>query len=148
MVFLSALLFLVSGHLAGTYLFYFFHRHIFHGSLGRYPVLSQLRAIHTRHHSRPDDPDTYLFPWWANLIIWSSLSSLFLIAPMFSIGIASFFMYYAYRHRSAHTGKDTKAARHHKSHHYKNPAANFSGAHPFVDRVFGTYDPSYCQIKR
>jgi len=145
---LSALFLLVMGHFFGAYMFYFFHRHIFHGSLGKYPLLSRWKSIHTRHHRRPDDPGTFFFPWWANLLIWTLAAGLFLVTPAFALGLASFFAYYAYRHRSAHVGADTRSGVHHRSHHYGNPRANFSGAYPFVDRVFGTYDPAAIRIKK
>ena len=137
---LSALLIFVAGHFSGAYMFYFFHRHIFHGSLGKYPLLRQWRSIHTRHHRRPLDPGTFFFPWWANLAIWVFAVCLFLVTPAFSIGLASFFAYYAYMHRAAHVGADTRSGRHHRSHHYGKHNANFSGAYPFIDKIFGTYE--------
>jgi len=134
-----SLLLAVLGHLFGAYMFYFFHRYIFHGPLGKYPVLKQWKAIHTRHHQRPEDPGAFFFPWWANLAVWSFAIGVFILAPAFSIGLISFFALYAYRHRRAHTGADTKAANHHMSHHLGKVKSNFSGTYPFIDKVFGTY---------
>jgi len=145
---LSVLLLLIAGHLFGAYMFYFFHRYIFHGHLGRYPLLRQWREIHTNHHRRPKDPGTFFFPWWANLTIWIFAGCLFLATPPFAIGMASFFVYYAYRHRAAHMGADTVSGRHHRSHHHGKQTANFSGAYPFVDKLFGTYELVPVKIKK
>jgi sterol desaturase/sphingolipid hydroxylase (fatty acid hydroxylase superfamily) len=145
---LSALLLFGVGHFSGAYMFYFFHRYIFHGPLGKYPILRRWKYIHVMHHRRPSDPGSFFFPWWANLAIWALAAVLFFVAPAFSVGLASFFGYYAYRHRAAHIGADTRSGRHHRSHHYGKPTANFSGAYPFVDRVFGTYEPIPIRIKR
>jgi len=145
---ISALLLFGVGHFFGAYMFYFFHRYIFHGSLGKYPLLRQWSSIHIRHHKRPDDPGTFFFPWWANLLIWSLAIGLFFVTPVFAIGLASFFAYYAYRHRAAHMGADTRSGRHHRSHHRGKPSANFSGAYPFIDRLLGTYELVPVRIKK
>lgn len=129
----------IAGHFFGAYMFYFFHRYIFHGPLGKYPILKQWKAIHTRHHQRPQDPGAFFFPWWANLAVWVYAFSLFLISPPFSIGVISFFAFYAYRHKLAHTGFRSTAADHHMSHHNGKVKSNFSGTYPFIDKIFGTY---------
>ena len=144
----TSLLVLVAGHLSGAYMFYFFHRYIFHGKLGKLPVLKRWKAIHTQHHRTPEDPGSFFFPWWANIIIWSFAGSLFYLSPVFSLGMFSFFATYTYRHRSAHQGSETPSALHHMSHHRKNPLSNFSGTYPFIDRVFGTYDPVPVRVRK
>ena len=145
---MSALLLFAVGHFYGAYMFYFFHRYIFHGPLGRYPLLRQWRAIHANHHRNPNDPGTFFFPWWVNLTIWALAAGLFFVAPAFSLGLVSFFAYYAYRHRAAHVGANTRSGRHHRSHHYGNPNANFSGAYPFIDKIFGTYKLVPVRVKK
>jgi sterol desaturase/sphingolipid hydroxylase (fatty acid hydroxylase superfamily) len=145
---ISALLFFMIGHFFGAYMFYFFHRYIFHGSLGKYPLLKQWRLIHTKHHRNPNDPGSFFFPWWANLLIWVLAAGLFFVSSAFAIGLASFFAYYAYMHRSAHVGADTRSGRHHRSHHYGKANANFSGAYPFIDKLFGTYEPIPVRVKK
>ena len=145
---MSALLLFAVGHFYGAYMFYFFHRYIFHGPLGRYPLLRQWRAIHANHHRNPNDPGTFFFPWWVNLTIWALAAGLFFVAPAFSLGLVSFFAYYAYRHRAAHVGANTRSGRHHRSHHYGKPSANFSGAYPFIDRIFGTYELVPVRVKK
>ena len=145
---MSALLLFGVGHFFGAYMFYFFHRYIFHGALGRYPLLRQWREIHTQHHLKPHDPGTFFFPWWANITIWTLAAGLFFIIPALAIGMGSFFGLYAYRHRAAHVGVNTVSGRHHRSHHYGKPTANFSGAYPFVDKLFGTYELVPVKIKK
>ena len=128
-----------AGHVLGAMLFYCFHRFIFHGPLGKYPILKDWKALHTRHHAQPEDPGSFFFPWWANAIIWIGTGALLAVAPAFSLGMFSFFGVYAYRHRRAHLGSNARWARHHRSHHYSAPRANFSGSYPVIDRIFGTY---------
>ena len=137
-----------AGHASGALLFYSFHRFIFHGPLGRLPVLRHWRSIHTRHHRRPHDPGAFFFPWWANISIWAAAVALFLVSPAFGGGMISFFCLYAYRHRQAHLGSTRRWAIHHQSHHYLSPKANFSGSWPIIDRLFGTYEPYSKEIVR
>jgi sterol desaturase/sphingolipid hydroxylase (fatty acid hydroxylase superfamily) len=129
----------VGGHAVGALLFYCFHRFIFHGPLGKYPILKSWKALHTAHHASPEDPGSFFFPWWANAIIWAGTAALIFVVPAFALGMFSFFGLYAYRHRRAHLGSSSSWARHHKSHHFKFPRANFSGSYPIVDQIFGTY---------
>lgn len=145
---LNFALFLLVGHFFGAYMFYFFHRYIFHGSLGKYPVLKQWRRIHTQHHGSPEDPGAFFFPWWANLSIWLFAGLLSLVSIGFSLGLISFFIFYAFKHRAAHLGAKTFSGKHHRYHHYGKPSANFSGAYPFIDKLFGTYVPVPVNSKR
>ena len=127
------------GHAAGALLFYFFHRVIFHGPLAKYPVFKQWAAFHTRHHARPGEPGAFFFPWWANIAVWAVALGLYFTSPAFGIGMVTFFLVYAYRHRAAHNGSQSSWAQHHQSHHYVKPRANFAGTYPILDRIFGTY---------
>ena len=127
------------GHLTGALLFYFFHRCIFHGSLGKYPILKQWKRVHTKHHADPEDPGSFFFPWWANIMVWTLAGSLVWLNPPAGLGLFSFFGVYSYRHRKAHLGEDTRWARHHMSHHYGSPRANFSGTYPVIDKALGSY---------
>jgi sterol desaturase/sphingolipid hydroxylase (fatty acid hydroxylase superfamily) len=129
----------VGGHAIGALLFYAFHRLIFHGPLGKLPILKAWKQLHTNHHARPKDPGHFFFPWWANAIIWTGTAALLAITPGFALGMFSFFGVYAYRHRQAHLRSDSAWARHHRSHHRHFPNANFSGSYPIVDKLFGTY---------
>ena len=130
-----------AGHLFAALLFYFFHRCIFHGPLGRWPILRNWAAIHTAHPRAPDEPGAFFFPWWANVAVWAFAGVLFALHPAFGAGMFSFFALYAYRHRRAHLGSKSRWAVHHQSHHYVVPRANFSGTWPVLDRVFGSYEP-------
>ena len=138
MSFLTFSVLFLGGHFFAALLFYFFHRAIFHGPLGKWPVLKRWAAIHTAHHGNPEDPGAFFFPWWANLAIWALAGLLMLAAPGFGLGMFSFFALYAYRHRQAHLGSSSTWARHHQSHHFAAPRANFSGTYPFIDKIFGT----------
>ena len=40
----------VVGHLTGALVLYLNHRFIFHGKLGRFPILRSMRKLHTLHH--------------------------------------------------------------------------------------------------
>lgn len=135
---LLSVLFL-GGHIIGALSFYSFHRYIFHGSLGKLPVLRGWKAQHTAHHAAPEDPGHFFFPAWANAIIWAGTAALTWASPAFGLGLFSFFGVYAYRHRKAHLGTQSRWAHHHMSHHFKFPRANFSGTYPIVDRLFGSY---------
>lgn len=132
----------------GALLFYAFHRFIFHGPLGKFPVLRDWKAIHTQHHASPEDPGSFFFPWWANAIIWIGTAALLAVVPAFSLGLFSFFGLYAYRHRKAHLGAETPWARHHRSHHYRVTRANFSGSYPVIDKIFGTYKPVPVRVRK
>jgi sterol desaturase/sphingolipid hydroxylase (fatty acid hydroxylase superfamily) len=142
------LLMIAVGHLAGAYSFYFFHRHIFHGKLGKLPILKSWKRIHTNHHADPKDPGNFFFPMWANIIIWTFSASLIFINWPFAAGLFSFFILYAYRHRKAHEGTQSRWAHHHMSHHNSYPKANFSGTYPFLDKVLGTYRLVPARVKK
>tara|TARA_Y100001963_G_scaffold160093_1_gene267751 strand:- start:3583 stop:4032 length:450 start_codon:yes stop_codon:yes gene_type:complete len=145
---ISWLLLVIAGHIFGAYVFYFFHRYIFHGSLGDHVLLRSWKNIHTMHHARPEDPSTFFFPVWASILIWSLTIACMLVSPPFFLGVMSFFPVYSYRHRKSHMGHDSTASKHHMSHHNVKPRANFSGTYPFIDKVFGTYEPVLARVKR
>ena len=136
-----------AGHAFGALSFYFFHRAIFHGSLGRYPLLKNWKSIHTAHHADPEDPGNFFFPLWANILIWTMSGVVVWLTPAFGLGMFSFFALYSYRHRSAHTGANTRWAHHHMSHHTAFPRANFSGTYPVIDKLFGTYKSELVLVK-
>lgn len=138
MSFLTFSVLFLGGHLSAALLFYFFHRVIFHGPLGKWPVLKKWAAIHTAHHGNPTDPGAFFFPWWANIAIWTLAGTLAYISAGFGLGMFSFFALYAYRHRQAHLDSTAKWAKHHQGHHFVTPRANFSGTYPFIDKLFGT----------
>ena len=76
-----------AGHFAGALLFYSFHRFIFHGPLGKAPILRRWRAIHIQHHRSPLEPGAFFFPWWANVAIWTLAAALVFVSPAFGLGM-------------------------------------------------------------
>ena len=132
-----ALLF-VAGHIFGALLFYFTHRFIFHGKLGKLPLLRLIRKIHTRHHAKPHALERAFFPWWAKIMIAATMILAGFINLPFALGVCSFFPVYTYRHWKAHNGSDAYWAKHHMHHHLKEPASNFGGIYPIIDVIFRT----------
>jgi len=129
----------LGGHTIAALSFYSFHRFIFHGPLGKLPVLRHWKAQHIAHHANPEDPGHFFFPWWANAIIWAGTAAMTLAVPAFGLGLFSFFGVYAYRHRKAHLGTQSRWAHHHMNHHFKFPQANFSGTYPIFDKLLGSH---------
>ena len=141
MQYIAFLLSFALGHIFGSLIFYFTHRFIFHGKLGNFRLLRWLKAIHTRHHAKPDDLEKALFPRWSILPIALAFLIFGYFFPIFSIGVASFFPVYSYRHAKAHSGSDAYWARHHRFHHWKNAHANYGGIYPILDTILGTNVP-------
>lgn len=142
---ISLVLFFV-GHIFSAILVYLNHRFVFHGKLGKLPVLNKLRALHVEHHRHAydDERNLHFEPAWvtASLLIAIALVGTFVSLP-FSIGLSSFAILYAYRHKRIHN-KDTTStfSIHHRHHHTRNARKNFSGVYPVVDRMFGTFENS------
>lgn len=151
---------MVTGHLAGAFLFYATHRWIFHGKMSNpwirrlfaIPGIGHLatkgRKIHAAHHKETlkhgKDIHKHMnvfFPLWGKVTV-AGIVSLFALASIpFAIGVCSFFPVYAYRHQAAHAGSsDAPYARHHLRHHYKNPSVNHGGIYPIFDKIFGTFE--------
>tara|TARA_B100000809_G_scaffold182010_1_gene179760 strand:- start:334 stop:768 length:435 start_codon:yes stop_codon:yes gene_type:complete len=138
---LNPLLFILlifAGHASGGLAFYFTHRFVFHGKLGTFPILDKIKAIHTRHHAKPDSLERALFPTWAKILIAIFMTCIGFINLPFALGVCSFFPVYSHRHWKAHNGSKAYWAKHHMHHHLKDPHSNFGGIYPIVDRVFGT----------
>ena len=130
--------FVAIGHCLGALIFYFTHRFIFHGRLGRLPIFRYIKGIHTLHHARPESVERAFFPGWAKLLIGSVMVMVgFLNFPL-AIGICSFFPVYAYRHWMAHSGSDAYWAGHHMNHHLVDTRTNFGGIYPIIDVIFRT----------
>ena len=138
MLYLSFLLTVALGHIVGTLIFYFTHRFIFHGSLGRLPILKQIRKMHTMHHARPQDLEKAFFPHWAKALIALTVVCVGMISVPFTFGICTFFPVYTYRHWKAHNGSSARWAKHHMHHHLVDPRTNFGGIYPIVDAIFRT----------
>ncbi len=135
---LQVLLLVFAGHCFGALLFYFVHRFIFHGNLGKLPLLKLLRRIHTQHHAKPHNLEKAFFPNWSKPIIVLAMLIVGFANIYFAIGVSSFFPVYAYRHWKAHNGSKAYWARHHMTHHLKHPNKNFGGIYPIIDSLFRT----------
>ena len=110
-------------------------------------MLKSWKKIHSLHHADPKDPGNFFFPMWANILIWSIAGGLTLVSWPIALGLFSFFPVYAYRHRKAHEGINSRWAHHHMSHHLAAPSANFSGTYPILDKIFGTHKPVLVPVK-
>jgi len=144
-MFLSAVLFAL-GHIISALLVYFNHRFVFHGKLGKLPILSNLRLLHIEHHRHAYDEkrNEHFEPIWVTLSLFSviALVGLYINIPL-ACGMASFAAVYAYRHKRIHNkDKDSFFSIHHRYHHTRNAKRNFSGVYPVIDRIFGTYEES------
>jgi len=135
---LGVLALLLVGHALGALSFYFTHRFIFHGKLGRLPILKIIRKIHIEHHAKPYDLEKAFFPTWSKPIIALIMIGVGFVSPPLALGICSFFPVYAYRHWKAHNGSNAYWAKHHMHHHLKNPKANYGGIYPIFDSIFRT----------
>jgi len=128
----------MAGHCIGAFLFYFIHRFIFHGKLGKLPLLKKIRKIHTMHHTKPEDLEKLFFPNWSKVLIGTIMIGVGFINLPLAIGVCSFFPVYSYRHWNAHHGATAHWAKHYMHHHLVNPKANYGGIYPVIDSIFRT----------
>ena len=138
---LNTLLFIpliIIGHISGGLAFYFTHRFVFHGRLGKLPILRKIRTIHIKHHAKPESLERAIFPLWSKILIAFFMVAIGFINLPFTLGVCSFFPVYSHRHWKAHNGSNAYWAKHHMYHHLKDPQSNFGGIYPILDRVFGT----------
>jgi len=138
----SAIFLIFAGHFLGALILYLNHRFVFHGKLGRLPVLSKIKRLHAMHHAHPDDiwMDEFIFvPVWARLIIATAVMAFgVFINAWVAIGVASFMLLYSYRHYEIHTRDRTSKFHNHHGVHHAISTHNFSGIYPFIDDIFGT----------
>ena len=125
-MFISAMFMFLLGHFVAALLVYLNHRFIFHGKLGRLPIIKHYTKFHTMHHAHAYDDkmeDHMFVPWWGQLLITSAILSTSLIFGWwFAFGVLSLSLYYMYKHLAIHRwAVDSEIARHHKIHHLKNP---------------------------
>jgi len=140
-------LLLAIGHCLGALTFYFTHRFIFHGKLGKLPLLKKIRKMHTLHHAKPGDLERTFFPWWAKILIAIVMIGVGTLNLPLAFGRCSFFPVYAYRHWKAHNGADAHWAQHHMHHHLRDIKTNFGGIYPIVDIIFRTNAPAESRVK-
>ena len=130
------------GHIVSAVAVYLNHRFVFHGRLGRLPVLRKLRKLHIKHHLHAyDDERNYYFePLWVKMAFFIILALVSFINIAFSLGLLSFGLLYAYRHKSIHNeDKTSYFSVHHFYHHKVDSRVNYSGVYPSIDRIFGTF---------
>lgn len=130
------------GHCLAALAVYFNHRFIFHGSLGRLPILRKAIKLHILHHlhAYDDDRNKYFEPFWVQLGFFAFVAVIGLILSWaFALGILSFGLLYNYRHKDIHN-EDVLSyfSIHHRYHHVVDSRFNFSGVYPFIDRLFKT----------
>lgn len=124
---------------------YVIHRFLFHSRNGK---LAAVR-IHIRHHAAPGDAAFGTVPLPGSLLMLAAISSPWLLLGEFYwsavFGLVVGYLWHESTHYLAH--KDwflTARGRHlhelHRTHHFKNPRANFGFITLFWDRVFGTFD--------
>jgi hypothetical protein len=138
-----ALSMILLGHFIAALLVYLNHRFIFHGKLGRLPLIKHYTKFHTMHHAHAYDSkmeDHILVPWWGQIIMTLAIMSTgFIFGIWFALGVLSFSFLYMYEHWAIHHwDKTSKASVHHRIHHLKHPFKNYSGIYPFIDDIFGT----------
>lgn len=139
---MTAILF-VLGHLTGAFGIYLNHRFILHGKLGKLPLLNKAMVMHGLHHahSYTDDCLEYIaIPSWGWAMLLGVTGISIAVSPAFGVGLASCWLYYEIMHRYIHfEGRDGEFGQHHRRHHEK-PNINFSGVHPWIDRIFNTME--------
>jgi sterol desaturase/sphingolipid hydroxylase (fatty acid hydroxylase superfamily) len=153
------------GYAVTALTYYGNHRFIFHGKPPKWTPRKIKRLhkwyskFHMQHHLNafPNDDGTtknveeYLrVPFFAKVLASITLGCISFLSLSLAAGILAFFIAYGIRHGTIHginvigfkpLKKDDKYYRHHMSHHTTGNwnKFNFSGVHPIIDRVFGTY---------
>lgn len=152
------------GYAAITLAYYFNHRFLFHKTAPRW-LPKFIRKIHKRYanlhilhhkHAWPEDGQVEQYirvPLFGKVL----LGALALGVGYFSIfaasGVATFYCVYGVRHGIIHgisqvgikpLDETSGHYRHHMLHHQNGNwhKFNFSGVHPWVDKIFGTYKES------
>ena len=134
---------LAFGHLFAATVLYFNHRLVFHGALGKLPLLKSIRKLHLIHHRDAfgsNLEDSIKTPIWGKILLaLSFLSFEAMVAPGFGVGMLTFAGVYAYRHRASHNGDNSHFSLHHL-HHHRRANVNFAGVYPVFDKLFGTHE--------
>jgi sterol desaturase/sphingolipid hydroxylase (fatty acid hydroxylase superfamily) len=133
----------ISGFFFTSLMFYFNHRFVGHGSLGKLPILKHMRRLHMIHHRNDYNENRnkhLVLPIWGKIIFLSIFAIVSLLSFSFALGYISYVIYYGWLHHKIHNDDQTGlCSRHHFIHHRKSARHNFSGTMPFIDRIFGTY---------
>jgi sterol desaturase/sphingolipid hydroxylase (fatty acid hydroxylase superfamily) len=128
------------GHWFGAVVLYLSHRFIFHGKLGKLPVLKDFRRLHAKHHRHLGENEHLFVPFWAKCAILSVIVAVAFVSPAFSAGLLSFSLLYSFRHFAIHNHDTTSRFHHHHHYHHVKANKNYSGVYPFLDKLFGTYE--------
>jgi sterol desaturase/sphingolipid hydroxylase (fatty acid hydroxylase superfamily) len=130
------------GHILAALAVYLNHRFVFHGKLGRYPILKYFKRLHGMHHAHAYDEkrNDYFEPLWFKVLFFAFLLIFgIFINFFFTLGLLSFGMLYAYRHVSIHNhDRTSRFSKHHYYHHCVDRRMNYSGIYPVIDYIFGT----------
>ena len=154
----------LAGYLMTAFSYYLNHRFIFHGRLPkRTPKLIKklhrwYAMFHTKHHIHAGQDDVSMekyakIPVTGKLVLAAIVGGISAASWGVALGILVFFVVYGIRHGSIHgirvlgmgpAKKDSYHYRHHMLHHSTGNWGkyNFSGVHPWIDKVFGTYKES------
>lgn len=137
------LILFVFGHLLMSLFFYCNHRFIFHGKLGKLPLLRSWRRVHTNHHRDYFGSDKKkavgLLPIWGWGLFIAACFSFGFLNPWLAAGLFSYVITYEIAHSMAHL--DPKRFRWtwmHHLHHHKNVKKNFASIYVFWDKMFRT----------
>ena len=156
---------LAVGYVATALMYYANHRFVFHGRPAKW-IPKNIRRLHKwyakfhmQHHlnafpledGSTENVEQYLrVPTYAKIISAILLAAISFFSIGLSAGILLFFAAYGIRHGTIHgvdvigfksLKKTNKYYRHHMSHHTTGNwnKFNFSGVHPSIDKLFGTY---------
>jgi sterol desaturase/sphingolipid hydroxylase (fatty acid hydroxylase superfamily) len=134
----------VYGFFFTSLMFYFNHRFIGHGPLGKWPLLRHMRRLHLMHHRNDYNEkrnNHLLLPFWAKLsfmVVFILIS--YYVSFFFASGYIGYVLYYGWQHHKIHNhDKSSYCSQHHYTHHRKSIKHNFSGTMPFIDILFGTH---------
>ena len=144
--------------------YYFNHRFLFHKRLPKQvPKIirdwhRKYANLHIQHHKHawPEDERVKEFikvPIFGKVILLLIVAAVGVISASASLGILIFFAVYGMRHSAIHgvsiagnkvADSSSYYYRHHMLHHTNGNwhKHNFSGVHPWIDKVFGTYKES------
>jgi len=144
---------IVIGMVSYTLAEYLTHRFVFHMKPPKSAwMLRFIKRIHYDHHLEPRNLKLLFLPVWyslPNIVIISLVVYWFIqnakITIAFSVGIASFLLYYEWTHYLAHkeyipkTPWGRRMKKIHLWHHYKNENYWYGVTNTAYDKVFGTY---------
>ena len=140
--FFNGIFLFLLGHFLAALSVYLNHRFVFHGKIGKLPILRYFRKLHGLHHAHAYDEhrNKYFEPLWFKILFFCFLffAGIFINFP-FTLGLLSFGSLYSYRHFSIHNeDQESYFSTHHRIHHCDDYRVNFSGIYPQIDIIFGT----------